>query len=68
MSPACGRSDPADELAEDNPEHQRGVVGFGAFAGIRAEQRLEVEECDGLVNESGEVIVGESLIDVDPLG
>jgi len=51
----------------ENPEHQRGVVGLGAFAGVGAKQRLEVQQSDGLVDESGEVIVGESLVDVDPL-
>ena len=34
---------------------------------LQVEKNL-IEQSDGLVDESGEVIVGESLVDVDPLG
>jgi len=68
VGPASGRMHAAGELVEDDAEHQRGVVGAGASAGVRPQERLKVEPCDGLVDESCEVVVGQSLVDVDPLG
>jgi hypothetical protein len=55
-------------LIQDDLEEQIGPMGLGADAGIGVEHGGQIELVDGLVDGAGEMVGGERVLDLEPLG
>jgi hypothetical protein len=56
------------DLVHGDLEHQIGPMGLGPDPGVGSEQGGEIELVDGLVDGAGEMVGGQGVLDLEPLG
>jgi hypothetical protein len=66
--PLGGRMMTGLDLVQDDLEHQIGAMGPRADAGIGGEQAGQIELIDGLIDDAGEMVHRQSIVDRNPFG
>ena len=56
------------DLVQDDLEHQIGPMGLGPHPGIGGEEGRQIELVDGLVDDAGEMVGGQGVLDLEPFG